>query len=245
MNAPISCLIVDDEPLARNLLAQYVSKVPYLQLIKSCAGPMEALDLLRRQPADLLFLDIQMPEITGLHLLKVLPRRPLVILTTAYSEYALEGYELDVADYLLKPITFDRFLRATEKAAERLRPLPAAAPPAAAAAAPAAEPAYLFVKDGQRLVKVMLRDLRYIEGLRDYVILHVGDKRVVTLQRLKSLEEELPQDRFVRIHNSYIVSFDAIEAIEKDKVWIGKTELPVSDTYRQRFRAFLEKRQGL
>ena len=162
--ALLRCLIVDDEPLARRLLADYVEKVPFLTLQGAYASPLLALEELRAHPPDLLLLDVQMPDLTGLELLRVLPRPPLVVLTTAYSHYALDGYELDVVDYLLKPVTLERFLRAAHKARARLLPAAAPAPPEA--------PEFLFVKDGGRRVKVRYDELLYVEGLRDYVTLH-------------------------------------------------------------------------
>ena len=243
----MKCLIVDDEPLARNLLSQYAAKVPTLELVGTCSNPLEALELLRQTPVDILFLDVQMPEITGITLLKVLQKKPYVILTTAYSEYALEGYELDVMDYLLKPITFERFLKAVEKAAQRLNAAPQAPPPEKEApetpkpaAAPEAAPNFIFVKDGTKMVKVRLSDIQYVEGLKDYVVLHTPQQRIVTLQRLKNLEQQLPAGQFARIHNSYIVALAWIDAVHKEKVQIGKVLLPVSDTYQKAFRELLE-----
>lgn len=236
----ISCLIVDDEPLARNLLKEYVRKVPYLELKGTCASALEALEVLRREPVDLLLLDIQMPDITGTTFIKTLQRKPLVVFTTAYSEYALESYELDVVDYLLKPITFERFLRAMDKVSQRLAP---ASGPQPAARPAISEPpsSFIFVKDGTKMVKVLWEDILYIEGLKDYVTIHTRDQKVVTLQRLKTLEAQLPAGKFIRIHNSYIVALHAIDVIHKSDVQIGKTMLPVSDTYRKGFREFVEK----
>src|SRR5688572_3120240 len=160
----MKCVIVEDEPLARNLMIEYVRKVPSLQLIEACSSPIVALDVLRKNTVDLLFLDIQMPELTGLSLLKVLQKKPFVILTTAYSEYAMQGYELDVVDYLLKPITFERFLRAVDKVTQRLE-----GKPAPEKIVQEAGNQFMFVKDGTKLVKVQLNDILYIEGLKDYV----------------------------------------------------------------------------
>lgn len=230
----LNCLIVDDEPLARNLLTEYVKKVPYLKLVKACAGPMEAVEVLRNEPVDLMFLDIQMPEMTGISFLKGLQRKPLVILTTAYSEYALESYDLDVVDYLLKPITLERFMRAVDKAADRL-----AAP--AASEKPEGTQPFVFIKDGTKLVKIRWDDILYVEGLKDYVTIHTRQQKVVSLQRLKTLEDTLPADKFIRIHNSFIVALQAIDSIHKDKVQIGTTFLPVSDSYRKTFKDFIEK----
>ena len=239
-----TCLIVDDEPFARKLMEEYVAKIPYLELVQSCASPLTAIEVLQQKHVDILFLDINMPEITGLSLLKILKKKPLVILTTAYSEYALEGYELDVADYLLKPITLERFLKSVEKVTSRLQgtPSPAVAVQPVAVMSEAKLP-YLFVKDGTRLVKILVSDILYIEGLKDYVGICTKDKKIVTLQTMKALETQLPENHFIRIHNSYIVAFDAIEAIDREKVQIGKAFLPISDTYKKAFREFIEKHQ--
>ena len=237
-----TCLIVEDEPLARNLMTDYVKKVPYLHLVKACSNPLEALEVLRNTPVDILFLDIQMPEITGITLLKVLQKKPMVILTTAYSEYALESYELDVVDYLLKPITFDRFLKAVDKASQRLM-----APPVSGTSVEKTPyenpPSFVFVKDGTKLVKVNFDDILYVEGLKDYVTIHTKQQKVVSLQRLKSLEMQLPADRFIRVHHSYIISLKAIDVIHKSEVQIGTAMIPISDSYRKAFRDFIEKNQ--
>lgn len=237
----ITCLIVDDEPLARNLLTDYVSKVPYLKLIKTCSGPLEAMDTLRSNPVDLLFLDVQMPELTGIAFLKSLQKKPLVVLTTAYSEYALEGYELDITDYLLKPITFERFLKAVDKVAQRLTG------PAVQTASekPAIEPetSFIFVKDGTKLVKIRWDDILYVEGLKDYVTIHTRQQKIVSLQRLKVLEGQLPSSKFIRVHNSFIIALDAINSVHKDKVQIGDAHIPIGDTYKKTFREFIEGRQ--
>ena len=241
-----TCVIVDDEPFARKLMEEYVSKVPDLKLIQSCASPLVAIEVLRQNPVDILFLDINMPEITGLTLLKVLQKKPLVVLTTAYSEYALEGYELDVADYLLKPITLERFLKSVGKVMNRLKnsaplsttaPLPEAPPPTEA------PNRYIFVKDGTKLVKILLSDILYIEGLKDYVGIYTKDKKIVTLQTMKALETQLPENQFIRIHNSFIIAFAAIDAIDREKVQVGKAFLPVSDSYKKSFKDFIEKHQ--
>jgi DNA-binding LytR/AlgR family response regulator len=235
----ITCLIVDDEPLARNLLKEYVNKVPYLDLKGTCSNAIEAMELMRRHPVDLLLLDIQMPDITGTTFVKTLQRKPLVIFTTAYSDYALESYDLDVVDYLLKPITFERFLRAIDKVGQRVTSVTAVA--AVKPTQGEAESSFIFVKDGTKLVKVRWEDILYIEGLKDYVTIHTREKKIVTLQRLKTLETQLPANKFIRIHNSYIVALGAIDVIHKNDVQVGKTLLPISDTYRRAFREFIEK----
>lgn len=234
----ISCIIVEDEPLARNLLSDYVHKVPHLNLIKTFANPLEAIDFLRENSVDLLFLDIQMPEITGISLLKVLQKKPLVVLTTAYSDYALESYDFDVLDYLLKPITFERFLRAVEKANQRLT-----TPHVVEKVNPDSAQPFVFVKDGTKLVKIRLDDILYVEGLKDYVTIHTRQQKVVTLQRLKNLEDQLPANKFIRIHHSFIIALDAIDAVHKGEVQIGNASLPISDSYKKSFKDFIEKNQ--
>lgn len=233
----ISCIIVEDEPLARNLLTEYVSKVPYLNLVKACSGALEAMEVLRANPVDLMFLDVQMPELTGISFLKSLQKKPLVILTTAYSEYAIEGYELDITDYLLKPITFERFLKAVDKVSQRMQSPVTAEKPAEGA------PNFIFVKDGTKLVKIRWDDILYVEGLKDYVTIHTRTQKVISLQRLKVLEEQLPADKFIRVHNSFIVAVDAIDSVHKDKIQIGQALVPIGDTYKKPFKEFIEGRQ--
>jgi two-component system LytT family response regulator len=234
----LNCVIVEDEPLARNLLVEYVRKVPTLNLIEACSSPLAAIEVLRKNSVDLLFLDVQMPELTGISLLKVLQKRPLVVLTTAYSEYALEGYELDVADYLLKPITFERFLKAVDKVSQRLE-----GKQAPDKVAPDAGNQFMFVKDGTKLVKVQLTDILYIEGLKDYVTIHTRQQKITSLQRMKALEEQLPSELFIRIHNSYIVSLKAIEVVHKGDVQVGGALLPIGETFKKSFREFIERNQ--
>lgn len=235
----ITCVIVDDEPLARNLLTEYVKKVPSLQLVEVCSSPLVAMEVLKQKQVDLLFLDIQMPEITGITFLKILKRKPLVVLTTAYSEYALESYDFDVVDYLLKPITLERFLKTIDKVSERLSK-PTIDPERST---PETVQPFIFVKDGTKLVKIRWADILYIEGLKDYVTIHTRQQKVISLQRLKVLEEQLPSDKFIRIHNSYIVALEAIDSIQKGDVQIGNKLLPISDSYKKSFREFIDKNQ--
>ena len=242
-----SCIIVEDEPLARSLLENYIQKVPYLQLVQSFSNPLKALEFLRENTVDLLFSDIQMPEITGITLLKILQKKPLIILTTAYSEYAIEGYELDVLDYLLKPITFERFLKSVEKVSLRINSNQAGSNDkkisenmSVSPVTDAVQP-FIFVKDGTKLVKIKLSDIMYIEGLKDYVSIYTPSQKVVSLQTLKALELQLPENQFIRIHNSYIVALEWIEAIQREKIQIGKVFLPISDTYRKAFKDFIER----
>ncbi len=241
--APLSCLVVDDEPLARALLEQYIARTPALMLDGSLGSPVQALQRLQTAPPpDVLFLDVQMPELTGTSLLRILKKKPLVVLTTAYSDYAIEGYELDVTDYLLKPITFERFLVCADKLRQQAGGTSPEPSPAPAPAAPDSANDYLFVKDGTKSVRVNLTDIQYIEGLKDYVRIHTPQRKITTLQSLRKLVEVLPSERFLRTHHSYIVGLDWIEEISRDEVKIGAAAIPISDTYRKEVKRYVEDR---
>lgn len=232
----IKCLVVDDEPLALNILEDYISKMPFLQLIKATTNPIEALTLVQQGDIDLVFLDVQMPELTGIQFLRIANGKAKVILTTAYPQYALEGYELDVVDYLLKPIAFDRFFKSAQKAQGIIQP--AAAKPIASA-----EPArkddfsndFIFVKTEHKIQKVYLHDILYIEGLKDYISIFTPAERIITLQNMKKMEDALPEKHFIRVHKSYIVSINKIDSIERSRIFIGDKIIPVGDTYREDF----------
>ncbi len=234
----ISCIIVDDEPLARKLLLEYINKIPVLECIGECSGAMEAMEIVNSRPVDLLFLDIHMPGLTGISLLKVLQKKPLIVFTTAYSEYALEGYELDIVDYLLKPVTLERFLKTIDKVCQRLQG------PENSVALLAQVPGkrnFVFVKDGNKLIRIQWEDIQYIEGLKDYVIIHTNNRKVISLQRMKILEKELPEDEFLRVHNSFIIALKKIDTIYKDQVQIGQVMIPVGETYKKVFRQYIER----
>jgi DNA-binding LytR/AlgR family response regulator len=230
----ISCHIIEDEPMASSLLELYVKKLPVLELVAVSTNPLRALESLKTKPVDLLLLDIRMPEMTGLSLLKVLQKKPLVIITTAYSEFALESYELDVVDYLKKPITFERFLKAVDKVEQRLQPLEAAKEKPGGTD-------YIFVKEGTRFVKVMIGEILFIEGLKNYVAIHTIHQKIISLQRLKSLEDQLPADKFIRVHNSYIVSKSAISSVKENEVYLGGTKIPIGETYFSTFMDFINR----
>ncbi len=241
-----SCIVIEDEPLARNLVTAYIQKSPNLTLLKAFSNGLEALDYLRDNKVDIMFSDIQMPELTGIALLKLLKNKPIVILTTAYSEYAIEGYELEVFDYLLKPISFERFLKTVEKVIARLDKEKNSGNVIVQNVAienNEAKSDFIFVKDGTKLVKVNFSDILYIEGLKDYVCIYTPDQKIVTLQTMKSLENTLPAEKFIRVHNSFIIAFKAINSIERDRVTIGKNLIPVSDSYKKAFKDFIEKKQ--
>ncbi len=225
----LRCIAVDDEPLALELLEDNISKVPYLNLVATCSNAMEAMKVLQEQTVDLIFLDIQMPGLTGLQFIQSLSNRPMIILITAYEKFALEGFNLDVVDYLVKPVSLDRFVKACNKAFElfqlKNRSKENNAEPA---------PDYFFVNVEYSLLKVVRSDIKYIEGLKDYIKIHLHSsaKPVVTRMSMKAMEEQLPVSRFVRIHKSYIISVDFITSVRKSSVMIGNEELPVSETYQ-------------
>ncbi|MBI3219268.1 MAG: response regulator transcription factor [Bacteroidetes bacterium] len=231
----IRCLIVDDEPYARKLLEEFIQKLPELSLVGSAADALSARSILSKQKVDVLFLDIQMPDLTGIDFLKSTAHPPMVIFTTAFAEYALDGFELDAVDYLLKPFDFNRFLKAVNKVTERL---------ASAVSQPEkekhAERDFLFVKDGYKLVKVDLKSVLYIKGSREYVTFVTGNMKVMSLLSLKDLEKDLPSD-FVRIHHSFIVRIDAIQSISHEEVSIGGESFPIGATYKKRFLDRIER----
>lgn len=235
----IRCLVVDDEPLALNILEDYIAKMPFLQLVKATTNPIEALTLVQSGEADLVFLDVQMPELTGIQFLKIANGKAKVILTTAYPQYALEGYELDVVDYLLKPIAFDRFYKAVQKAQGIINPAAAAITPAPAAVPVQQQPDFLsdfiFVKTEHKIQKLYLHDILFIEGLKDYISIFTTNERIITLQNMKKMEDALPEKHFIRVHRSYIVSLDKIDSIERSRIFIGDKIIPVGDTYRDDF----------
>jgi len=223
----MKCIAVDDEPLALALLQDNISQVPTLELVASCSTAMEALTVLNKQEVDLIFLDIQMPGLTGLQLLQSLAVRPMVILITAYEKYALEGFNLDVIDYLVKPVPFERFLKACNKAIDFYK-LKKHVP-----SENNAWPDYFFVNAEYGLVKIVFSDVRLIEGLKDYLKIHLGDtKPLIIRMSMKSIEEKLPPGKFFRIHKSYIVSLSHITSIRRNSVYLGDLELPLSDLYK-------------
>lgn len=217
--------------LSLDLLEDNIRQVPFLQLAGRCSNAYEAMSVMLKEPVDLLFLDIQMPGLTGMQFLQSLSARPMVIFITAYKKYALEGFELDVLDYLIKPVAFDRFLKAVNKAAEYH------AYKKSQAATTVAEPAtdYFFVNVEYNLVKVMVNDITHIEGLRDYIRIYCAHdtKPVVTRLPIKVLQDRLSPARFVRVHKSYIVAVNKISAIRKNRIYMGPHIIPVSDSYRE------------
>jgi len=241
----MNVLIVDDEPLALDVLETYIDKVPELKIIGKCTNALEANELIRKEDIDLLFLDIQMPQITGIDFLKSLNNPPMVIFTTAYSNYALEGFELNALDYLLKPISLDRFMKAVNKALEQYDLKNSDASDGTGATTASED--FFFVKADKKLVKVRYNDILYIEGLKDYVIIRLKEGRVITLQTMKSLEAKLPSKLFKRIHRSYIVGLDKINALVGNMVEVtekGQTKtLPVGKNYRDDLLQLVNKKR--
>jgi two-component system LytT family response regulator len=225
--ATIRCLIVDDEPPAREIIRRYIQEVPTLELAGECANALQAFALLQQQQVDLLFLDIRMPQINGNDFLKTLKNPPKVIFTTAYTEYALEGYELDVVDYLMKPIPFDRFLKAVNKAYQQ-----SIVKHDASAPAEEKNESFVYFRADRKMVKVMLNDIRYIESMKDYVKVFTKDSTIITKQSISSVEEMLPEREFVRVHRSYIVSLKHIKTFTSELIEIDKTEIPIGKLYR-------------
>ncbi len=224
-------IILDDEKPAITILTKFVSKIPFVELILATTNPFEALEVLNTQKIDLLLSDIEMPDITGLELLKSLEKKPMIIFTTAYEDYALQGYELDVVDYLVKPIRFERFLKGINKA-HKLYKLNNAA-------STATKTSYLFLKADYKTVKIALDDILYIEGLKDYVKVYTQENMVVTRLNLKGIEEKLPLEDFLRVHRSYIVAVSKITAFQKSNISIGEIDIPFGNTYREQVMRIL------
>lgn len=230
----INVILVDDEPLALDVLETHLEKIPELNLVRKCANALEANDALRNNNIDLMFLDIQMPQLTGIDFLRTLANPPMVIFTTAYPNYAVQGFELDALDYLLKPISLERFIKATNKAIDQIN-LKKGGSATAEVITEGSD--YIFVKADKKLIKVNYADIIYIEGLKDYVIIRMEASRVITLQTMKSLEEKLPAGNFKRIHRSYIVNVERINAIVGNMVEITEKgqakHLPIGKNYRE------------
>lgn len=232
----IKGLIIDDEPLARNVIQEYAKKLPSLRVIGECDDAICAHQVLQTHVVDLLFLDINMPKLSGIEFLKTLKNPPLVIFTTAYSEYALDGFELDVIDYLKKPFSFERFCKAYFRAEELLTLKQSALKPEVADK----QFDFLFIKSDKKNIKVKISDICYIEGLGDYIKLYMTDKKLVTNLSMKKIESLLPAEQFYRIHKSFIISLDKIESIEGNMVKISNTKLPIGNLYRQAFISLIK-----
>ncbi|WP_207511192.1 LytR/AlgR family response regulator transcription factor [Longitalea luteola] len=228
----IRCLIVDDEPPAREIIRRYIQEIPTLQLKGECANAIQALTVLQQQAIDLVFLDIRMPQLNGTDFIKTLKNPPRVIFTTAFSEYALEGYELDVVDYLMKPIRFDRFLKAVNKAYPSNGATSPAKPVAPAIAIEKKNESFVYFRADRKMVKVMLDDILYIESMKDYIKVHTLQGVIITKQSISSVEAMLPAKLFVRTHRSFIVSINKIRSFTNELVEIDKTDIPIGKLFR-------------
>ena len=230
----INCIILDDEPMAVALLSKYVDKIQNLNLVKATTNPFEVLEFTYSNSVDVVFIDIQMPELTGIQLMEMLGNKTKFVITSAYSEYALQGYEHNVIDYLLKPVSFDRFYKAVLKVQEVFKEQ------AFTKVITAEEKSddFLFVKTDGKLIKVNLNDLQFVEGLKDYLYLHLKNEKLIVLDTLKDFELKLPNN-FMRVHKSYIVRLDQIQSIERSRIFIQNKIIPVGDTYKERFQQWV------
>jgi len=232
----MNCIAIDDEPLALDVIENHLSKIPFVNLVAKVRNPLQAIEIINNQNIDFIFLDIQMPELTGIEFLKILHKKPLVIFTTAYPHYAVESYELNAIDYLVKPISFERLLKAILKVKEKNR---TESLPIAIGNGQTAHD-FIFVKTEYKTVKIILNDILYVESLKDYVVFHLLNEKISSLLSLTYVDSELPKDKFVRIHRSFIVAFDRINEIERNTLLIGNTRITIGESYREDFKKMVE-----
>lgn len=230
----IRCMVVDDKPLAIDVLKNYIARVPSLTLTFTTVDPLEAITKVVEGGVDLVFLDIQMPELTGLQFMKIVRGKCLVVLTTAYAEYALEGFENDAVDYLLKPVSFERFYKAVEKVQLLIKGM-IGTTKTNTELPKVKEVNHIFVKTEYRLVRVNISDIIYVEGLQNYVMIYTATEKIVSLQTMKKTEDQLPIDQFIRIHKSFIVAINKIDSIERNRVSIGGRTIALGEVYREAF----------
>lgn len=240
----LKCIAIDDEPLALDLIKQYTSKISFLDLVKTFENPLEAMHFLSTNQVDLIFLDVQMEEISGIQFLKVLNNKPKIIMTTAYDKYAVAGFELDVVDYLLKPISFERFLKAVNKVYDliSLEKQNDGNSKIKFENEVLDTDTYFFVKSGTQLIKINYDDVLYIEGQGDYLSIVTKNRKILTLQTFSKMEKILPENIFIRVHKSYIVSLPHIEKIERNRIIIGDKYIPISDSYKDNFYKKIESK---
>lgn len=239
-NMKITCIAVDDEPLALQKMHDYILRVGYLELLAEFDNALDALEFLKSNKVDLIFLDIQMEELTGIQMIEAMKDKPKVVFTTAYHEYAIKGYELDICDYLLKPIPFSRFLQSCEKVHGMLDTESEQEYQPVIVSDNNNAPDFFFVKDGSVTQKVLLDEILFVEGMKDYLRIHTNDMKIMTLLSFKKLELSLTYPRFVRIHKSYLIAVDKITSIERNRVTIGKQILPIGESYRRQFFKVIE-----
>lgn len=233
----INCIAIDDEPLALKQIAVYIDKTPYLGLMEQFDNALDAMNFVQENEVDLMFVDINMPDLSGMDFVKSLNNPPKVIFTTAYSEYALEGFRVDAVDYLLKPIGYSDFLKAAEKAKTRIKPK------SGETTKVESNENFLFIKSEYKVLRINLADIKYIEGMREYLRIHIENQQpVMTLMSMKKMEGFLPETSFMRVHRSYIVNLDKITTIERNRIVFDKKHyIPVSEQYKAKFQAFLDK----
>lgn len=231
----LNCIAIDDEPLALEIITAYIEKVPFLNLVKTFDNAIESIDFIKENRIDLMFLDIQMESLSGIQLLHALNERPEVIFTTAFDRYAVEGYELDAADYLLKPISFERFVKAVDKVHNKLVAQRNRGGDSSQTGRGSSQGRFVFVKTENRLQKVAFSEILYIEGQGDYLKIVTPTARIMTLQNFRKFEEALPPDNFIRVHKSYMVALNKIESISRNRIKIGSALIPISDSYKDAF----------
>lgn len=239
----IKCIAIDDEPLALDIIKDYCSKISFLDLVRTFESALESIEFIRNNKVDLIFLDIQMEELTGIQLLNALKNKPFVIFTTAYENYAIQGFELDVVDYMLKPISFERFIKGVNKIYERIQIESGATVAAEPVKARPPENNFFFVKTETRMERIESNDVLYVEGMGDYWRIVTKNRRIMTLMNAKKLEEVLHEPQFCRVHKSFFVALDKIESIERNRIKIGDKYIPVSETYHKTFFDLIERRK--
>lgn len=243
---PLRCCVIDDEPLASGLIASYIEKTPFMQLAGEFSSPKDAISTILNDNIDVVFLDIQMPQLNGIEFARIIPQSTRIIFTTAYSNYAVDGFRVNALDYLLKPISYEEFLAAANRALawKDLSTRSSAAPATTPEESPATNGDYIIIKSEYKLVQINIRDILYIEGLKDYVKIFIenSEKSIMTLLSMKTLEQSLPSSQFMRVHRSYIVNLSKIHVIERNRILFGKTGIPISDSYKDAFYDFIAKR---
>jgi two-component system LytT family response regulator len=238
----IKCIAIDDEPPALYIINEYVTRLPFLQLEGLFSSPVEAMTFLNKQEVELIFMDIQMPELSGIELIKTLSQKSDVIFTTSYPDYALQSYELNAVDYLLKPISFERFVKAVNKLVKK-KSQETAENKFNYASDKVTDSDYIFVKTDYKSVKIYLCDILYIEGLKEYVIFHLKDERIISLITMKNIEEQLLVSEFVRVHRSFIVAVGQINFIERNRIFINNQWIPIGQTYRSKFEEIINMKK--
>jgi DNA-binding LytR/AlgR family response regulator len=239
----LKCIAIDDEPLALEIITAYIEKVPFLKLLKTFDNAIDSIDYIKNNKIDLMFLDIEMESLSGIQLIHALKERPEIIFTTAYDSYAVEGFELDAADYLLKPISFERFVKSVDRVYNNLKASrPKQEGESQSTVRFSSSGNYIFVKTENRLQKVAFSEILYIEGQGDYLKIVTPSAKIMTLQNFKKFEETLPRDNFIRVHKSYLVAINKIESISRNRIKIGNTLIPVSDSYKNAFYEVIGKK---